>query len=303
MLDYYEVLQVSPRAEQAVIEAAYRRLAQKYHPDRNPDPVSLSRMQEINQAYSTLRDPLKRQQYDLELQGFDSNVLTAEAETEFVDFDYDWNNPAYQVQPQPHPLDLKKLGIIGVIVFCAAILFLTIFSNFYTGKEIVTVNAGQNAPVELLFYDNFDMVNSANWLLERPWHLTEKVAASGSNSLWIGNAKEGRYSGELNATAVMVRPIDLTATKAPALVFRLRGQTDDPVRPNNQDRLMVEVAEPNEPFQNVYTFSGALNNWEIITVDLSNWKGKTIYLRFRFQSGLVTQGFTGTYIDDVQVRK
>ena len=38
MLDWYEVLQVSPNAEHDVIEAAYRRLSRKYHPDVNQDP-------------------------------------------------------------------------------------------------------------------------------------------------------------------------------------------------------------------------------------------------------------------------
>jgi hypothetical protein len=61
--DLYEVLQVSPNAGAEVLEAAYRRLARKYHPDAGAEP-SVERMAELNGAYETLRDPLKRAAYD-----------------------------------------------------------------------------------------------------------------------------------------------------------------------------------------------------------------------------------------------
>jgi len=62
--DYYEILQVSPSAEQEVIEAAYRRLARKYHPDVNPDPAAAQRMRLLNEAFEVLADPQKRAEYD-----------------------------------------------------------------------------------------------------------------------------------------------------------------------------------------------------------------------------------------------
>lgn len=58
--DPYKVLQVDPEAEHEVIEAAYRRLARKYHPDVSPDPESQARMVRINQAWEMLRDPVRR---------------------------------------------------------------------------------------------------------------------------------------------------------------------------------------------------------------------------------------------------
>jgi hypothetical protein len=63
-LDYYKILQVDPAAELEVITAAYKRLAQKYHPDGHQLTIESRRMQDINLAYAVLRDSDKRAQYD-----------------------------------------------------------------------------------------------------------------------------------------------------------------------------------------------------------------------------------------------
>ena len=62
--DLYEILQLHPSAHPDVIEAAYRRLALIYHPDRNKSPEATEIMSRVNQAYDVLRDPLKRAAYD-----------------------------------------------------------------------------------------------------------------------------------------------------------------------------------------------------------------------------------------------
>ena len=64
--DYYEVLGIAPDASTEDIKEAYRRLAFQYHPDRNPANRDASdRMKEINEAYTTLCDPIKRREYDV----------------------------------------------------------------------------------------------------------------------------------------------------------------------------------------------------------------------------------------------
>jgi curved DNA-binding protein CbpA len=62
--DPYKVLQIDPSAEIDVIEAAYKRLAKKYHPDVAPDPEARERMVQLNLARDVLRDPVRRAALD-----------------------------------------------------------------------------------------------------------------------------------------------------------------------------------------------------------------------------------------------
>lgn len=63
--DYYEVLGVDRKAAPDEIKKAYRRLAMRWHPDRNPDNAEAeTRFKEISEAYEVLSDPGKREQYD-----------------------------------------------------------------------------------------------------------------------------------------------------------------------------------------------------------------------------------------------
>ena len=63
--DYYEVLGVDKKATEDEIKKAYRKIAIKYHPDRNPgDKEAEEKFKEAAEAYDVLHDPQKRQQYD-----------------------------------------------------------------------------------------------------------------------------------------------------------------------------------------------------------------------------------------------
>jgi len=66
---YYEVLGVGPSAEAETLRKAYRRLAQKHHPDVSTDPKAHENMARINEAFETLIDPSRRNEYDALISG------------------------------------------------------------------------------------------------------------------------------------------------------------------------------------------------------------------------------------------
>src|SRR5215469_4662039 len=63
-MNYYEILDIKVTATQEDIRIAYRKMAMKYHPDRNKGKTS-DRMILINQAYETFSNPDKRKTYDI----------------------------------------------------------------------------------------------------------------------------------------------------------------------------------------------------------------------------------------------
>jgi curved DNA-binding protein CbpA len=64
-IDHYEILEISPNANSETIERIFRYLAMRYHPD-NQDTGDQSRFSEIVEAHNTLKDPVKRAQYDIQ---------------------------------------------------------------------------------------------------------------------------------------------------------------------------------------------------------------------------------------------
>lgn len=66
--DYYAVLGIAPESDEVVVQASYKALMRKYHPDTNKDPAATARATAINQAYAVLSDPVARANYDFHRQ-------------------------------------------------------------------------------------------------------------------------------------------------------------------------------------------------------------------------------------------
>ncbi len=62
--DYYEILGIDKNSDSKEVKKAYRKLAMKYHPDKNANPDAEDKFKEINEAYEILSDDNKRKQYD-----------------------------------------------------------------------------------------------------------------------------------------------------------------------------------------------------------------------------------------------
>lgn len=360
-VDYYETLQVSPKAEPEVIEAAYKRLALKYHPDLNATPEATRRMQELNAAYAVLSNPERRAEYDQERAPLKSGRQAryvrrrrpkpepkaparpqprteeateatphakAEAEADpqaAEEVRFPWEEEAeaeaeYQAGSDTETIPNREWVIVddkgprwkwvasvaGIIIALALIGLLVFGSGQAANGEAENAVASQKIilPPNVIFDDDFDTVAGANWLLNGPWHLTTRRAASGTHSLWVGDETRNSYKSNLNATATLARPVDLSNTQNPLLRFRLNGQFDSETLPTGNDKLLLEVAEPGRDFETAYTISANYSSWQDLLVDLSKWKGKIVTIRFRFISSPTSLGtYTGPFLDDIRIER
>jgi len=75
--DYYQILGLDKDASQKQIKEAYRKLAFKYHPDRNKEhPETAEKMKRVNEAYAVLSDTEKRGEYDMLRQQLGSSAYS-----------------------------------------------------------------------------------------------------------------------------------------------------------------------------------------------------------------------------------
>src|SRR5580700_4425412 len=91
--DYYKTLGVDRKATPEEIKKSYRKLARRYHPDRNPDDAAAeARFKEISQAHDVLGDPDKRKQYDSGTGPFSTGGGPGGGFGGFGNFDFDASN-------------------------------------------------------------------------------------------------------------------------------------------------------------------------------------------------------------------
>lgn len=85
-VDYYALFKVDPACDAKMLEKAYRHFAQLYHPD-HPETADIEKFQEINEAYSLLRDPKKRANYNRVYEAKKADEANGHAKSEEVRVD------------------------------------------------------------------------------------------------------------------------------------------------------------------------------------------------------------------------
>jgi curved DNA-binding protein CbpA len=83
-INYYDLLQINPRAQTETVERVYRMLVARYHPD-NQESGDAERFRLLQEAYETLRDPARRARYDAELEQCQAAPLSIFLGREFTD--------------------------------------------------------------------------------------------------------------------------------------------------------------------------------------------------------------------------
>ncbi len=82
--NYYDLLQISPHAEGETVERVFRIFAKRYHPD-NPVTGDAERFLKLQEAHETLRDPVRRAEYDKQFEVQPTQALTIFLSKEFTD--------------------------------------------------------------------------------------------------------------------------------------------------------------------------------------------------------------------------
>lgn len=227
MKDYYATLGVTAQAEYVVIKAAYRALAQCYHPDRYagdaPEDAE-QRMREINEAYAVLSDPKKRETYDAEYrQAFEQEENNFDlgddaAEDGLAQLDQDW---ATAIEYYPDLVDLeaglsrtsKRLGFMFRL--------LMIDSKRFRERQSVAKSM-HDSFLQKYFGDNAQVLNFAKALI----NLDRKDAAKALNE------------------AVRVLGTDLDPT---VVIQRIRDKFDLNPRPTSVASGTGEAERKNGP--------------------------------------------------------
>ena len=137
MLNYYTILRVTENASSEEIKSAYRTLAKEYHPDINPNSsIAEEYFKKVNEAYSVLSDPIKRNWYNLLLKG---NTVTNNIDPR----KYGTRRTSPSDKPASENLEeesttpfwIKQLLPLMSMVWCLLIIYNNWFSSYEGAEE------------------------------------------------------------------------------------------------------------------------------------------------------------------------
>lgn len=216
-MDYYAILGVAPDSEEVVIQAAYRALMRRYHPDTNASPEATERATAINAAYSILSDPVARAAYDRSRRGAEPNQSAgsqqrAKADSEgpphHPDTSRTNNQPLKARQAASHP---RALAAYALIVAVSGGLIAAVFLGGSNETANVANDGIDNLTVDNLVIDdattdgNLYELNFADGtetaVAEKPASLSSQTQSSVDYSIIEGAAE--RFSRTLMASGII----------------------------------------------------------------------------------------------------
>ena len=181
--DYYRILGVLDEAEDIVIKAAYKALAQRYHPDKwaGDSEDATRRMADINEAYGVLSDPAKRKEYDAQ-----RDKATYQAEPEADDLnpsvEADWNKVIEYV-PDLVGIAAELAKLSPSLVYSYKVILLD--TKTYSERQTLAVRL-ENHYLEKYFGSDKEIKGFAKYLISMGYRsaakeLNEAVNLLGSN--------------------------------------------------------------------------------------------------------------------------
>jgi molecular chaperone DnaJ len=128
MPTYYQILSVSATADREEIKVAFKKLALRLHPDKNPDnPLAEEQFKLVNEAYQVLSNERKRAMYDLSLQYGAQSALPQYPEHPTEDEEqpyqryrrppHSYGRPRYAPSVEFEPSQVRKMGILLAVFF------------------------------------------------------------------------------------------------------------------------------------------------------------------------------------------
>ena len=177
--DYYKALGINKNASQDDIKRVYRKLALKYHPDKNPgNKVAEEKFKDIGEAYEVLKDPEKRKKYDqlganwkqYEKAGFDPSA-----------YGFTGGRPEGRYHYEFHGDPSENFGGSGFSDFFES--FFGVTGGGFRGFS----NFGQDIP-------GSDLAGDVSITLQEAYHGTERIIDLGNEKIKV-KIKPGAYDG------------------------------------------------------------------------------------------------------------
>lgn len=161
---------------------------------------------------------------------------------------------------------------------------------------IDTINQDSTAttPVketETLFVDAFD--TAENWYLSGAWGLCTNAYVSANNSLC--DSPSGDYASNTYSSITIKQPFLLTNLEAAYLQFQAKWELEEGI-----DFVELSAARAGSPFTILKTYTSIQQNWQAEDIDLTDYVGDYVYLRFQIFTDGANQA-DGFYFDDLRI--